>query len=46
MGFNIKKSQIKLESPIKEIGEFPVKIALDHNLEVEIRLIVGEEKNS
>ena len=45
MGFNVKRSQIKLEEPIKETGEFPVKINLDHNLEAEIRLIiVGEEE--
>ncbi len=46
MGFNIKKSQINLEKPIKELGEFPVKINLDHNLETEINLIVIEEKEN
>src|SRR3989344_2856412 len=40
----VKKSQISLEKPIKELGEFPVKINLDHNLEIEIKLIVTEEK--
>lgn len=44
MGFEVKKSQIKLENPIKELGEFSVKVNLDHNLEVEITVIVGEEK--
>ena len=44
MGFEVKKSQISLEKPIKELGEFPVKINLDHNLEIEIKLIVTEEK--
>ncbi len=43
-GFNIKKKQIALEKPIKELGEFPVKIVLDHNLEAEIIVIVSEEK--
>ncbi len=43
-GFNIKKSQIIMENPIEEIGEFPVKIKFDHNLEVEITIIVVEEK--
>jgi len=43
-GFEIKKNQIDLPEPIKEIGEFPVKIKLEHNLEAEIRLIVTEEK--
>lgn len=45
MGFEIKKSQIKLEEPIKSTGEFPIKINLSHNLEAEITLIVtGEAK--
>ncbi len=44
IGFEIKKSQVKLENPIKELGEFPVNISLDHNLEAEIKLIVVEEK--
>jgi len=43
-GFEIKKSQILLESPIKELGEFPVKIKFPHNLEAEIKIIVVEEK--
>ncbi len=43
MGFDVKKSQINLPKPIKELGEFPVKINLDHNLEVEIRLIITQE---
>jgi len=38
MGFDIKKGQVELQEPIKEIGEFPVKIKLEHNLEVEIRV--------
>lgn len=41
MGFEVKKSQINLEKPIKELGEFPVKISLDHNLETEITVIVS-----
>lgn len=44
MGFEIKKSKVLLEEPIKALGEFPTKINLDHNLEVEIRVIVVEEK--
>lgn len=44
MGFEIKRSQIELPEPIKELGEFPVKIKFEHNLEVEIRVIVVEEK--
>ncbi len=43
-GFEVKKSQIDLPDPIKELGEFPVKINLEHNLEAEIKVIVAEEK--
>lgn len=43
-GFEVKKSQITLENPIKELGEFPINIVLDHNLEAEIKLIVSQEK--
>jgi large subunit ribosomal protein L9 len=44
MGFEIKKSQVKLEKPIKEVGEFPVGISLEHNLEAEIKLIITAQK--
>jgi len=44
MGFEVKKSQVQLKEPIEELGEFPVKIRLEHNLEPEIRLIIIEEK--
>jgi len=44
MGFEVKKSQVKLENPIKELGEFPVSISLDHNLEVDAKLIITGEK--
>ncbi len=44
MGFKVKKNQIDLAEPIKELGEFPVKIKFDHNLEPEITIVVNEEK--
>jgi large subunit ribosomal protein L9 len=44
MGFEVKKSQVKLENPIKELGEFPININLDHNLEAEIKLIVSGQE--
>jgi len=44
MGYEVKKSKINLAKPIKEMGEFPVKINLDHSLEVEVRVLVVEEK--
>ena len=43
-GFEVKKSQINLDQPVKELGEFPIKINLDHNLEAEITLIVSPEE--
>ncbi|PJE57665.1 MAG: 50S ribosomal protein L9 [Candidatus Portnoybacteria bacterium CG10_big_fil_rev_8_21_14_0_10_38_18] len=43
-GFDIKKKQIKIPQPIKELGEFPVMILFDHGLEAEIKLIIMEEK--
>jgi len=42
MGFNVEKEQINLENPIKEVGEFPVKLELGHNLETEIKIIISE----
>jgi len=44
LGFNIKKNQIDLIEPIKELGEWPLKIKFEHNLEAEIRVIIVEEK--
>lgn len=43
-GFEVKKGQIDLLEPIKELGEFPIKIKFEHNLEAEIKVIVTEEK--
>ena len=43
MGFEVKKDQIIMAEPIKEIGEFPVKIKFEHNLEAEIKIIITEE---
>ena len=44
LGYTVKKDQVQLEEPIKELGETTVKITLDHNLEAEIRLIITEEE--
>jgi len=43
-GFEVKKNQIDLLEPIKELGEFPVKVKFTHNLEAEVTIIVVEEK--
>lgn len=45
-GFEVKKSQVDLKNPIKELGEFPVNIKLDHNLEAEIKIIITAEKTN
>lgn len=42
--FIVKPSQIHLKEKIKELGEYPIKVSLNHNLEVEIRIIVESEK--
>ena len=44
MGLNISKDQVDLEAPIKETGEFPVKLRFDHNLEADIRIIISKEE--
>lgn len=44
LGFEIKKTQILLAEPIKELGEFLIKVHFEHNLETEIKVIVIEEK--
>lgn len=44
MGFDIKKEQIALDEPLKEIGEFPTKIKFEHNLEAEIKIIINEKE--
>lgn len=43
MGFSIKKDQIELEEPIKELGEFEAKVKFEHNLEATIRVITQED---
>ena len=40
-GFDLKKEQIVLAEPIKEPGEYPVVINLEHGLEAEINLTVS-----
>jgi len=44
LGFEVKKSQILLSEPIRELGEYQLKVHLEHNLEPEIKVIVVEEK--
>ena len=44
MGFDIKKSQIELKEPIKEAGEWPVKLIFSHGLEAEIMVTISEKE--
>lgn len=44
MGYGVSKDQVELAAPIKEIGEFPVKLKLEHNLEAEIKIIIVKEE--
>lgn len=44
LGFDIKTKQIDLKNPIKELGEFPIKIKFEHNLESEIKVIISSSK--
>lgn len=39
-GFVVKKSQVKLTKPFKEIGEYEVDLDLAHGLEAKIRVII------
>ncbi|MFW5884708.1 MAG: 50S ribosomal protein L9 [Patescibacteria group bacterium] len=40
---NISKENVSLENPIKEVGEYKVKINLEHNIEATLRIFVKEE---
>jgi len=44
-GFQIKKSQISLEAPIKEMGEHQVKINFPHGLEAEIIVFITDKES-
>ena len=46
LGFEIEKNKIDLLQPIEELGEYPVKVKFEHNLESEIRVIIIEEKHN
>lgn len=44
IGYKVDKKQIKLDNPIKEIGERVVKIYFDDGLEAHIKVIITKEK--
>ena len=43
IGFDVKKGQLDLPEPLKETGEYPIKIKFDHNLESQIQVIISGE---
>ena len=38
----INKNNVELAEPIKEVGEYQVKIKLDHGLEAELKVVIEE----
>ena len=42
--FQIKKEQIKLDEPIKELGEYEIIVELPHNLEAKFKIFVVKEE--
>lgn len=44
MGYKVPLEVIKLEEPIKELGEYKIPLEFDHGLEAEIKLIIEEDK--
>ncbi len=39
-GFEIKKDQLAIDKPLKELGEFSVEINFDHQLEAKILIVI------
>ncbi|MGB3988273.1 MAG: 50S ribosomal protein L9 [Minisyncoccales bacterium] len=42
-GFELSKDQIQLKEPIKELGEFTIKINFDHSLESFVKVIITKD---
>jgi large subunit ribosomal protein L9 len=43
-GMKIEPKNVKLEEPIKEVGDYDVKLELDHGLEANIKVILVPEE--
>lgn len=42
-GFDVEKGQIKLNDPIKEVGDYEILVSFDHGLEANIKVsVIGE----
>jgi ribosomal protein L9 len=42
-GIKISKENVSLKDPIKEVGEYEIKVNLEHNIEANLRIFVKEE---
>ena len=42
--FEIKKDQIKISEPIKELGEKEIVVEFPHGLEAKVKIIIAAEK--
>ena len=45
LSFDVKKAQVDLKDPIEVLGEFQVKIKLEHNLEATVKIIIVPENS-
>ena len=43
IGFKISKSQIKIKSAIKKVGDHMIVVSLPHGLEAEVKVVVVSE---
>ena len=43
LGFDVKKNQVQIKSPIKKLGDYSVTVNLPHDLESEIKVVVVGE---
>ncbi len=43
-GFHVDKREVQLDSPLKSIGEFPVKVRLHTEVATSVKVTVSEEK--
>lgn len=41
-GFNIDKRHVKLDEPIKELGNYPIEVTLFHDIKANLTLLVEE----
>lgn len=42
-GYDVRKNQVRISGPIKEVGEYEVIVEFSHGLEAKVKIIVSEE---